>query len=140
VSELGDCRELQADRRRSRANALKHGLSARILIGEIGEDRGRLNQLIALLAPDCDNKELWQAAREVAEAWVYSEKVSRAREDDITHATGSTRNFGSRDGSSDRVSGGKISRSSRDRLKRYERQAVNRLERALEQLQLLLCR
>jgi len=49
----------------SRGNALKHGLSAGILVRD---ESDRLGQLIALLVPDCEDKELWHAARRAAEA------------------------------------------------------------------------
>jgi hypothetical protein len=111
-------------RLRSRANALKHGLSARVF----GMDESdRLKQLIALLAPDCEDKELWHAARRTAEAWLYCERVSRARSDVIAARTGRAHDL-------ERYS----PQGSTDPLTRFERRAMRQLEAALEILQLLL--
>jgi hypothetical protein len=119
----------------SRGNALKHGLSASILVRD---ESDRLGQLIALLVPDCEDKELWHAARRAAEAWLYCEKVSRARSDVLAART-------ERAQSSERYSGGvdqqfnvKLGGGSTDRLTRYERRAIKQLEAALEILQLML--
>ena len=117
----------------SRANALKHGLSARVLVTD---ESDRLNQLIALFAPDCDNKEIWHAARQAAEAWLYCERVSRARSKVIAAvAQCAEAETGS---SSDGEDRGAAVHPSRHTLKRYERRAINQLEVALEKLQLLL--
>jgi hypothetical protein len=120
---------------RSRGNALKHGLSARILVTD---ESARLNQLITLLAPDCDNKEIWHAARHAAEAWLYCERVSRARSAVIAAVAQCVE--AETDSSSDGEDRGAAIHPARasDPLKRYERRAINQLEVALERLQLLL--
>jgi hypothetical protein len=125
--------------RGSRANALKHGLSARLLVTD---ESDRLNQLIALLASECEDKEVWHAAKRAAEAWLYFERVSRARSDAINAlietakragetANGSGTAHGDRQGT---IHSGQAS----DRLVRYERRATKQLEIALENLQLRL--
>jgi hypothetical protein len=131
--------------RRSRANALKHGLSARILLTD---DSDRLNQLIALLAPECDDKEVWHAARRAAEARLYCERVSRARSETIKTLIETAIETGKRwdgttscsgNGNSDRLETIHSAQAS-DRLVRYERRAAKQLEIALENLQLLIAR
>jgi hypothetical protein len=124
-------------RQASRANALKHGLSARTLVSD---ESDRLNQLIALLAPECDDKEVWQAAKRAAEAWLYCERVSHARFDLFTAITRylepDNRSSG---GVYDRKAAMHMRQAS-DRLVRYERRAIKQLEIALENLQLLAAR
>ena len=120
---------------RSRGNALKHGLSARILVTD---ESDRLNQLIAFFAPDCDNKEIWHAARQAAEAWLYCERVSRARSEVIAAvAQCAEAETGSSTDGEHRGAAVHPARASNP-LKRYERRAINQLEVALEKLQLLL--
>src|SRR5262249_40930604 len=91
----------------------------------------------ALLAPNCANEELSHAARQVAEAWLYCQKVSRARSEVIA-ATNDAKGQGCSSGEIDEPTRGvKVPRASIDRLARYERRAFNQLEAALERLQLL---
>src|SRR5690348_16456003 len=108
-------------RLKSRGNALKHGLSAAVLVRN---DNDRLGQLIALLAPQCENKELWHAAKRAAEAWLYCERVSRARSGLIAAMTGAAQSRECRS-----------PQRSTDRLARYETRATKQLEAALEILQ-----
>jgi hypothetical protein len=119
----------------SRANALKHGLSARVLLTD---ESDRLSQLIALFAPECEDKEVWHAARIAAEAWLFCERVSRARSD-VIHATtqfGRDEHGAAGDVSS-RPDVGNLARTS-ERLARYERRAKKQLEAALDRLQAVL--
>src|SRR6478672_7617523 len=76
---------MKAENRKSRANALKHGLAARVIVANKGD---RLNQLIVLLAPDCDDKEMCHAARQAAEALLYCQRVSQARSELIEWVRG----------------------------------------------------
>jgi hypothetical protein len=118
-------------RQGSRANALKHGLSARLLVTD---ESNRLNQLIALFAPECEDKEVWHAAKQAAEAWLYCERVLRARSDVIAATTQVKRD---ENGASDQLSPVQLTRAS-ERLARYERRAMKQLEGALERLQTVL--
>jgi hypothetical protein len=121
------------DRQGSRANALKHGLSARLLVTD---ESDRLNQLITLLAPECDDKEIWHAARQAAEAWLYCERVSRARSDVVAavmRSAGEENRCGS-----DVGDGQAATRRASERLVRYERRAMKQLVTTLERLQSLL--
>ena len=118
---------------RSRGNALKHGLSARILVTDQSD---RLNQLIALFAPDCEDKEVWHAARQAAEAWLYCERVSRARSDVVAAVM---RSGGEENRSGSDIGDGQAAtRRASERLVRYERRAMKQLETTLERLQSLL--
>lgn len=107
-----------------RRNALKHGLSAAVLVED---DTARLEQLIGWFAPHCKDKELWHAAKRAAEAWLYCERVSRARLGLIAAKTGPAQG-------PERCSPPGLT----DRLTRYERRATKQLEAALEILQSLL--
>ncbi len=123
----------------SRGNALKHGHSARLLLTN---ERDRLNQLIALLAPGCEDKEVWHAARRAAEAWLFCERMSRARSDAIKALIETIEQWDSAKsypstGDGDRQTMVQSAQAS-DRLVRYERRAAKQLETALESLQLLL--
>ena len=121
----------------SRANALKHGLSARVLLTD---ESDRLSQLIALFAPECGNKEVWHAARIAAEAWLFCERVSRERSDVIHAATQFGRDeHGAASDVSSRPDVGTLARAS-ESLARYERRARKQLEAALERLQVVLSR